>query len=94
MESRLKVMRKRRGRSLHRKIVEYSDLFNLNITLIAQDKTSGDYEVFQPEPDENWPPAMRDIGRREKDMGESLRSELQRLEKLVKQSKVPKPPKP
>lgn len=61
LDSRLKVMRKRRGRSLHRKIVEYAGLFNLDITIVARDKINGEYEIFQPTRDINFPPAMKDI---------------------------------
>ncbi|KAI3324585.1 hypothetical protein HD806DRAFT_534049 [Xylariaceae sp. AK1471] len=61
MSNRLRVMRKRRARSLQSKIMEYADLFNLNDILIAQDKTSRDYEVFRPKLDKNFPPARNDI---------------------------------
>ncbi|KAI1489430.1 hypothetical protein F5X96DRAFT_670701 [Biscogniauxia mediterranea] len=98
--SRLKVMRKRRGRSLHRKILEYGELFNLDVVLIAQDRASGEYEVF--EPNENWPvikdisPTIVHVSRKAGDVGGggNLQSKLQRMEKLVKQSRVPKPPRP
>jgi hypothetical protein len=63
MDPILRVRRKRRGRSLYRKIIEYSEIFDTNITIIAQDRDSGDYEVFQPVRDVNWPPAMIDIVR-------------------------------
>ncbi|KAI1416940.1 hypothetical protein F5Y13DRAFT_204294 [Hypoxylon sp. FL1857] len=101
MNCRLKVMRKRRGRSLRKKLVEYADLFNVDVALIVQDKKSGEYEVFQPTYNKNWPPAMKDItpavlhiGRKGKtSVGHNHKIELRRMEKLVLQSKVPKPPK-
>ncbi|KAI0153297.1 hypothetical protein GGR57DRAFT_513133 [Xylariaceae sp. FL1272] len=61
MGNRLRVMRKRRARSLQSKIIDYAELFSLNVELVAQDKTSGDYEVFQPRLDKNFPPARNDI---------------------------------
>ena len=63
MDTSLKVRRKRRGRSLYKKIFEYEELFNVRIAIIAQEKSNGDYEIFQPVPTENWPPAMKDIVR-------------------------------
>jgi hypothetical protein len=48
---------------LYKKIFEYEELFNVRIAIIAQEKSSGDYEIFQPVPTENWPPAMKDIVR-------------------------------
>ncbi|KAK7924652.1 hypothetical protein PG985_006706 [Apiospora marii] len=100
-KSRLKVMRLRRGRSLHHKVVEYGELFGLDVILIARDKTSGEYEVF--EPSKTWP-AIRDIcktptivhdsQKKADDVSENLQLELQRMEKLVKRLKVPEPPKP
>ncbi|KAI1655477.1 hypothetical protein F4813DRAFT_160522 [Daldinia decipiens] len=102
LDSRLKVMRKRRGRSLHRKIVEYAGLFNLDITIVARDKINGEYEIFQPTRDINFPPAMRDIeptilhtgrkGNVNTDFVRFHQRELIRMEKLVRRSKVPKPP--
>ncbi|KAI0810067.1 hypothetical protein GGR55DRAFT_695862 [Xylaria sp. FL0064] len=107
MSNRLKVMRKRRARSLQRKIIEYAHLFNLNVALVAQDKTNGDYEIFQPKLDKNFPPARNDINPRIVHVGREvnridkggakpgndLHSELRRIEKLISQSEVPKPPK-
>jgi hypothetical protein len=63
MTNQLKIMRKQRARSLQSKIVEYANLFNLNVTLVAQDKTSGNYELFQPKLDKNFPPARNDTVR-------------------------------
>lgn len=51
-------MRKRRCISLHSKIIEYGELFGLDVIMMARDKASGKYEVF--EPDEDWP-APKDI---------------------------------
>ncbi|KAG7109913.1 hypothetical protein HYQ44_020319 [Verticillium longisporum] len=48
MDTPLKVRRKRRGRCLSNKIFEYGELFDIDITIIAQERASGDYEVFQP----------------------------------------------
>ncbi|KAI0536663.1 hypothetical protein GGR58DRAFT_514374 [Xylaria digitata] len=108
MGDRLKVMRKRRARSLQSKIIEYAHLFNLNVTLVAQDKTNGDYEIFQPKLNKSFPPARNDINPRilhvgrevkarsnksETKLGNDLHSKLRRIEKLISQSEVPKPPK-
>ncbi|KAF3346065.1 hypothetical protein VdG2_05790 [Verticillium dahliae VDG2] len=101
MDTPLKVRRKRRGRSMYRKIVEYGEIFNMKITIIAQDRDSGEYEVFQPERDTNWPPAMTDIhpgilhtGRPIGSKGgKGRQSKLRQMEKLVRQRKVPKPPR-
>ncbi|KAK8125022.1 uncharacterized protein PG998_000781 [Apiospora kogelbergensis] len=89
-KSRLRVMRKRRGLSLHSKIIEYGELFGLDVIMMARDKASGKYEVFEPH--EDWP-APKDIKRTE-DVGGNFRVELQRMEKLVKGLKVPEPPRP
>ncbi|CRK10012.1 hypothetical protein BN1723_009122 [Verticillium longisporum] len=51
MDTPLKVRRKRRGRCLSNKIFEYGELFDIDITIIAQERASGDYEVFQPRPE-------------------------------------------
>ncbi|KAI0423524.1 hypothetical protein F5Y09DRAFT_226239 [Xylaria sp. FL1042] len=56
IEGRLKVMRKRRGKSLEDKLSEYAELFNLNVTCIAQNKISGEYELFEPEPERRLVP--------------------------------------
>lgn len=44
-------------------IMDYADRFNQRVALIAQDKTNGDYEVFQKERDEKFPPARNNIVR-------------------------------
>ncbi|CRK11301.1 hypothetical protein BN1723_006219 [Verticillium longisporum] len=101
MDTPLKVRRKRRGLSLYNKIFEYGELFDMNITIIAQERASGDYEVFQPVRNDNWPPAMRDIrpeilhtGRPiTPKCGRGRQSKLRKIEKLLQQRKVPKPPK-
>ncbi|KAI3341944.1 hypothetical protein F4824DRAFT_513731 [Ustulina deusta] len=107
MTNRLKVIRKQQARSLQSKIVEYANLFNLNVTLVAQDKTSRDYEIFQSKLDKNFPPARNNIEPRILHVGDEARvrihrditkpsdyfqSELRRIEKLISQSEVPKPP--
>lgn len=61
--ARLKVMRKRRGKSLQRKMIKYAELFNVDIAIIVREKATGNYEVFQPQRAENWPPAMEEIVR-------------------------------
>ncbi|ORY65196.1 uncharacterized protein BCR38DRAFT_408925 [Pseudomassariella vexata] len=86
-DSQLRVMRKRRGGILHRSILKYADLFNLDVILMAQDRSSGEYEVF--EPNENWPPHKR-----HQDVSKDLESALQQLEKLVIRTRAPKPPQP
>ncbi|KAF3357053.1 hypothetical protein VdG1_00204 [Verticillium dahliae VDG1] len=72
MDTPLKVRRKRRGRSLYNKIFEYGEFFDMNITIIAQERASGDYEVFQPVRNDNWPPAMRDIIIKDNPIGNGL----------------------
>ncbi|KAH6705767.1 hypothetical protein EV126DRAFT_457884 [Verticillium dahliae] len=72
MDTPLKVRRKRRGLSLYNKIFEYGELFDMNITIIAQERASGDYEVFQPVRNDNWPPAMRDIIIKDNPIGNGL----------------------
>jgi hypothetical protein len=46
-KSRLKVMRKRRVRSLRKKVLQLGELFNLDVILVAQDKSSGECEVLK-----------------------------------------------
>ncbi|KAI0417666.1 hypothetical protein F5X98DRAFT_340001, partial [Xylaria grammica] len=57
------VMRKRRGISIRNKLWEYATLFDLNVALVIQDKRTGQYEVYQAELDENFPPARSDFVR-------------------------------
>ncbi|KAI0977479.1 hypothetical protein F4678DRAFT_455624 [Xylaria arbuscula] len=107
MANRLRVMRKRRARSLRSKIIEYADLFNLKVALIVQDETSGEYEIIQSKLDKNFPPARNNIkpcilhvGPEDKSrvrageakLSNDLLSELRRIERQVSRSKVPKPP--
>jgi hypothetical protein len=47
IESRLRVIRKRKAVSLKYKLSEYAELFNLKVIRIAQDKVNGEYEVFE-----------------------------------------------
>ncbi len=49
--------------SLRSMIMDYADRYNLRVALIVQDKTNGDYEIFQKELDENFPPARDSIVR-------------------------------
>ncbi|KAI0398857.1 hypothetical protein F4802DRAFT_611322 [Xylaria palmicola] len=103
MSNRLRIMRKRRARSLQNKIIEYADLFNLRVALIAQDETSGEYEIFQSKLDENFPPARNDIIRppspglmaytSEAKLGNDLQLKLRQIERQISQSKVPRPPR-
>ncbi|KAI1158836.1 hypothetical protein F5B18DRAFT_664947 [Nemania serpens] len=86
MSNRLRVMRKRRARSLRSKIVEYANLFNLK------------YKIFQLKLDQNFPPARNDIKPRILHIGPENETrvqtgELLRIERRISQSKVPKPPK-
>lgn len=63
-------MRKRRGLSLHSKIIEYGELFGLDVIMMARDKASGKYEVFEPH--EDWP-APKDIVSEHSKSGEEIR---------------------
>ncbi|KAH8165292.1 hypothetical protein CIB48_g2946 [Xylaria polymorpha] len=82
--------------------MQYADLFNLNVALVAQDKTTGEYELFQSKSDENFPPARTEftpsthyVGKEVK--GETtkgdtqvgdLELELQRMEMRILRSKT------
>ncbi|KAK9772900.1 hypothetical protein AB5N19_02790 [Seiridium cardinale] len=96
MDARLKVMRKRRGRSLQSKIVQYAGLFDVDIAVIVRGRESGEYEVFQPVRDRNWPPAMADITPRILHPGQPKTDEdiclkeLRRLQISAERNKVPK----
>ncbi|KAI0006446.1 hypothetical protein F4779DRAFT_620550 [Xylariaceae sp. FL0662B] len=96
MDTPLKVWRQRPGRSLYSKILIYGEIFNMNITIIAQERVSGDHDVFQPGRDENRPSARPDIlhtGRPTKSKGWQGRrqTKLGQMEILLRQHKVPKP---
>ncbi|KAI1357203.1 hypothetical protein F5Y08DRAFT_347112 [Xylaria arbuscula] len=108
MANRLRVMRKRRARSLRSKIIEYADLFNLRVALIAQDEISGEYEIFQSKLDKNFPPARSNIKPRTLHVGpedktgvetgaakrgSDLQAKMRRIERQILQTKVPKPPR-
>ncbi|RYC64935.1 hypothetical protein CHU98_g1264 [Xylaria longipes] len=82
-------------------------MFNLNVALIAQDKTTGDYEIFQPNLDENFPPARKDIDPRILYFGhegnvivikggtepsKNPQLQLLRIQKRVSELKFPKAP--
>ncbi|KAI0410359.1 hypothetical protein F5X98DRAFT_381891 [Xylaria grammica] len=55
------VQRKNRGTTIRRKLMQYASMFNLQIALVTRSKTSGEYELFQSELDENFPPARREF---------------------------------
>ncbi|KAI0449525.1 hypothetical protein F5B21DRAFT_46006 [Xylaria acuta] len=107
MGNPLNVQRRKRGVTLQNKTTEYANMFNLNVALIAQDKTTGDYEIFQPNPDENFPPARKDIDPRILHFGHegnfivikggtkpsnNPQLQLLRIQKRISELKVPKPP--
>ncbi|KAI1271417.1 hypothetical protein F5Y07DRAFT_413564 [Xylaria sp. FL0933] len=77
-------------------------MFDLNIALIAQEKTTGDYEIFQPVRDENFPPARKDIEPRILHIGDetiknsmksskNFQSRLLQIKNRISRLKVPKP---
>ncbi|KAI0804232.1 hypothetical protein GGR55DRAFT_323116 [Xylaria sp. FL0064] len=102
------LRRKMQASLLRNMIMDYADRFNLRVALIVQDKTNGDYEIFQKELDENFPPArdsmkpcILHIGHEaeaptntgEAEFGNNLQLKLRQIEWDILQSEVPKAPK-
>ncbi|KAJ3577467.1 hypothetical protein NPX13_g3100 [Xylaria arbuscula] len=102
------LRRKMQASSLQSMIMDYADRYNLRVALIVQDKTTKDYEIFQKELDENFPPARNSIkpcilhvGREaeaptntcEAEFGNDLQLKLRQIEWDILQSEVPKAPK-
>lgn len=57
------LRRKMQASLLRSMIMDYADQYSLRVALIIQDKTTKDYEIFQKELDENFPPARNSIVR-------------------------------
>ncbi|KAI0513316.1 hypothetical protein F5B22DRAFT_612070 [Xylaria bambusicola] len=89
-------------------IMDYADRYNLRVALIVQDKTNGDYKIFQKELDENFPPVRDSIkpcilhvgheaeaptNTGEAKLGNDLQLKLRKIEWEILQSEVPKAPK-
>lgn len=58
LDRRLKVMRKRRRRTLLKKIFEFSSLFDEDIAVITRDRKTGISKVAKSTADPEWLPAL------------------------------------
>lgn len=55
LDRRLRVMRKRRKRTLIKKIAQFSSLFDMDIAVLTRDKETGESNLYKSTVDENWP---------------------------------------
>ncbi|KAH6884962.1 hypothetical protein B0T10DRAFT_564382 [Thelonectria olida] len=100
LDRRLKVMRKRRKKSLRNKIWEFASLFNMDIAVILRDKTSLKNEVIKSTRDETWPPMMenaettivQDENSEEKSKKLQLMKDLDTVHRRFRQMKMPVSP--
>lgn len=63
LDRRLKVMRKRRRRTLLKKIFEFSSLFDEDIAVITRDRKTKVSKVAKSTADPDWLPALENLVR-------------------------------